>query len=124
MADGLFSDESSTKICVSANRVFAFQSFFQSSAVSSPFSAFAIFTFATEQSILCASCTFGISSENTAHFAPLLSAALVTIFIAKDVLPTPGRAANKIKSEFCKPLVISSNWKKPVDSPRKAFLSL
>ena len=67
-------------------------------------------------------CISGISKENTAQTFPS-SAACSTIFIANDVLPIPGRAANTIRSDFCKPLVILSKRKKPVITPRKASLS-
>ena len=58
-----------------------------------------------------ASCSAGISSENTATRLPAFTAACVATLSAKAVLPTEGRAASTTSAPGCRP---SSFWSSPL----------
>ncbi len=101
----------------------ALASALQSMSVSFPERAFDMLTSASEQRSLCTIWISGISRENTAHTLPSTRAACSTMFMEKDVLPMPGRAAMTIKSDFCRPFVILSISLNPVFTPRRDSLS-
>ena len=63
---------------------------------------------ACEHSMRLSSASFDISSEKTATTLPSRTAAFSAMLMAKAVLPIEGRAAMMIRSDFCRPLVISS----------------
>ena len=92
--------ESSMKMFASESLRLALIIAVHSSTESCPLRAFSILTPATEHIDLCAICVFGISREKIAQFFFPSTAAFVTMFMARDVFPTPGRAASKIRSEF------------------------
>ena len=71
----------------------------------------------SEESIRSISDSAGISMENTMTGLSLEMTACSTKFMAKVVLPIEGRPAMITKSEGCRPEVISSRSRKPVDSP-------
>ena len=54
------------------------------------------------------SCSAGISSEKTAHFAPPRIAALAMMFMPIEVLPIDGRAAISMNSPGCMPVSMRS----------------
>ena len=60
--------------------------------------------------------------KKIATFFPSLSAEYVAMFIPREVLPPPGRAASNIRSDFCNPLVILSRPYIPVLTPLTAPL--
>ena len=65
-----------------------------------------------------ASCSDDISSEKKATRRLHLTDTCLAIFSAKLVLPIPGRAANKIRSERFRPVITLSNKPIPVGIPR------
>ncbi len=71
----------------------------------------------SEDIIRIASCSPGISMENTATGTCPLIAAFSAIFMAKVVLPMEGRPAMMTRSERCRPEVLSSKSSKPVGTP-------
>ena len=58
-----------------------------------------------------------ISKEKMPVPTLLRWAALLAMFNASEVLPTPGRAARMIRSDFCKPPVSASKRVNPVGTP-------
>ena len=60
-----------------------------------------------------------ISRENTATGMLLSTAAFLARLSAKAVLPTEGRAASMIRSDFCHPRVTLSNEGNPEGTPLK-----
>ena len=78
---------------------------------------FSELTPATEDKIRPTSCSLPISREKN---ATVLSYNIVTfwaIFKVKAVFPIAGRAATRMRSDFCKPLKIWSTSLKPVGTP-------
>ena len=65
-------------------------------------------TRAREQSKRSSNASRDISSEKMPTTFPSTMAAFSAMFIANAVLPIEGRAARMTRSDFCKPLVISS----------------
>ena len=58
-----------------------------------------------------------ISRENTATLLPECLAASTAMFMAKDDLPTPGRAARMMRSELFRPEMRRSKSTRPVEMP-------
>ncbi len=63
------------------------------------------------------SCSFDISSENTATPVLPSSAAYCAMLSANAVLPMLGRPATMTRSPGCRPAVILSRSTKPVGTP-------
>ena len=66
------------------------------------------------------SCSRVISSENTATVLPVDFAALSAMFRPMLVLPMPGRAARRIRSDLFRPEMAISTSGRPVDRPGTA----
>ena len=82
-------------------------------------------TQASELKSRVASCSRDISRENTATVFFSDFATFSATFSAKDVLPIPGRAASKIRSDLFRPVILRSTAERPVESPgRRLSLSL
>ena len=95
----------------------------QSSSERKPLLSLLESTSASVESILVASCSLDISSENTATSLLECLATFVAIFSANEVLPIPGRAASIIRSDLLRPVVIVSRRVYPVFAPRYFSLS-
>ena len=89
----------------------------QSCSASLPVLIFCSSTRPSELISRIASCSAGISIENTATGLSPLIATCSARFIAKVVLPIDGRPATMMRSEGCSPLVFSSRSAKPVSRP-------
>ncbi len=63
------------------------------------------------------SCSFDISRLNTPTVSPVFVPTCCAMFMTRLVLPIEGRPATRIRSEFCRPDVISSRSAKPVGTP-------
>ena len=63
------------------------------------------------------SCSLLISRENTATLFPECLAASTPMFMAREDLPTPGRAARMMRSELFSPEMRRSRSMRPVDMP-------
>ena len=82
-------------------------------------------TSASEDSKRVASCSRDISRENTATVFFALFATFSATFRAKEVLPMPGRAASRMRSDLFRPVILLSTADRPVDNPgRWSSLSL
>ena len=68
-----------------------------------------------------ASCSRLISREKKATFFPDRLPASRRMFRAIEVLPMPGRAARRIRSDRFRPEMARSRSRRPVDSPGMAF---
>ena len=77
-------------------------------------------TRASEDSRRVASCSRLISRENTATVLRTALATFSAIFSAKEVLPMPGRAARRIRSDLFSPEMAISTSGRPVDRPGTA----
>ena len=62
-------------------------------------------------------CSLGISMEKIRTLASAFRAEFMATFSAKAVLPIDGRAAMRIRSEGCRPVVCLSRSAKPVARP-------
>ena len=80
-------------------------------------------TRASEDSRRVASCSRLISRENTATVLRTALATFSAIFSAKEVLPMPGRAASRIRSDLFSPVIFWSTAERPVERPGR-WLSL
>ena len=74
-------------------------------------------TQASELKSRVASCSRDISRENTATVFFSDFATFRATFRAKEVLPMPGRAASKIRSDLFRPVIFRSTAERPVDRP-------
>ena len=74
---------------------------------------------ATEANTRATSWLLDISKEKKATFFLERMATFWAIFKVNAVLPIDGRAATKIRSDFCKPLVRVSKSRNPVETPVK-----
>jgi hypothetical protein len=99
------------------SRPAAFDSLGQSSRMSLPVRRRVPSTRASLPSMRWASCSLGISSENTATPLPDFTTALMATLSANEVLPMPGRPAMMIRSPGCMPAVMASTRVKPVGRP-------
>ena len=80
--------------------------------MSRPFS-----TSASLDSTRVTSCSLDISREKTATALPLALATLSATLSAKLVLPIPGLAAKRMRSDLLRPLILSSTALRPVERP-------
>ena len=72
-----------------------------------------------------ASCSRDISREKMATVFWVDLATFSATFMAKEVLPMPGRAANKMRSDLLRPVIFWSTAERPVERPgRRESLSL
>ena len=78
-------------------------------------------TRASEASSRVASCSRLISRENTATVFLADLATFSATFSAMEVLPMPGRAASRIRSDLLSPVIFWSTADRPVDSPGRWF---
>ena len=74
-------------------------------------------TNASEASKRVASCSRLISREKTATVLWTALATFRATFSAKEVLPMPGRAASRIRSDLFRPVIFWSTADIPVESP-------
>ena len=70
----------------------------------------------SEQSMRCMSCSLLISSEKKATLPPCRPTYEAMLSV-KAVLPIDGRAATRMRSDACRPLVRRSRSLKPVGRP-------
>ncbi|MPN40552.1 hypothetical protein SDC9_188090 [bioreactor metagenome] len=89
----------------------------QSSSLSLPVTSFWLSTKASLEMRRIASCSRLISSEKKTAVLPENFPAWSRILRAMEVLPMPGRAASKIKSDLFRPVIFVSSMERPVDSP-------
>ena len=89
--------------------IIASQSFSHSSSSIWPRRTRCMSTRASVQSMRIASCSAGISSENTAAFLPARMAAFSIKFMPMLVLPIDGRPATSTSSPGCRPVSMSSS---------------
>ena len=81
----------------------AWVSFPQSEALSRPVESLVSSTSPSAASRRTNSCSLLISRENTATVLPLCLATFRAMFMAKELLPTPGRAASRMRSDRLRP---------------------
>ena len=74
-------------------------------------------TNASEASKRVANCSRLISREKTATVLWTALATFRATFSAKEVLPMPGRAASRIRSDLFRPVIFWSTADIPVESP-------
>ena len=89
----------------------------QSSSVSLPVTSFLLSTKHSLEISRRASCSRLISREKKATFFPDFLPASSRMFRAMEVLPMPGRAASRMRSELFRPEMARSRSRRPVDSP-------
>jgi len=94
--------------------------FSQSSSVSFPVTSFLLSTKHSLEIRRRASCSRLISNEKKATFFPDFFPASSRIFRAMEVLPIPGRAASRIRSDLFRPEMARSRSVRPVDRPGMA----
>ena len=99
---------SSTRISVWLRAEDAMESLFQSSSVSLPVTSFWLSTKLSFDKRRIASCSRDISSEKKATVLLVLFATESATFSAIDVLPMPGLAAMRRRSELLRPLIFLS----------------
>ena len=107
-----------------ASRPDAVISLGKSASLMNPSRMLRMFTRASEHNMRKISDDALISRLNTPTGSPISSATCSAMFIARDVLPTKGRAATMIISPPCRPSVILSRSVKPVAMPLNSPLRL
>ena len=79
--------------------------------------SFSELTPATEDRIRATSCSFPISREKKATVLSYIIVTFWAMFKVKAVFPIAGRAATRMRSDFCRPLKTWSTSLKPVGTP-------
>ena len=95
--------------------------FSQSSSVSLPVTSFLLSTKHSLEISRRASCSRLISREKNTTFFPDFFPASSRMFRAIEVLPMPGRAASRIRSDLFRPEMARSRSTRPVDRPGMAL---
>ena len=114
-------ESSSMRMAERFNESAAAATLSQSSSASLPVTSFLLSTKHSLEISRRASCSRLISREKKATFFPDLLPASSRIFRAIEVLPIPGRAAKRIRSDLFRPEMARSRSRRPVDRPGMAW---
>ena len=121
MSATLTEESSSMRIMERLRESAATATFSQSSSVSLPVTSFLLSTKHSLEIRRRASCSRLISKEKKATFFPDRLPASSRMFKAMEVLPIPGRAARRIRSDLLRPEMARSRSVRPVDRPGMAL---